>query len=299
MSGLKKLHLVGPHATAVLDYLTTRDCHKIARACPPQLRNQCSLTPAEHTASSALARSRSVVRGWRRAQLRCIAAARCFPAAAPRVRARGLRRCRRRRAYSLRRAPSHVAAGRSQYACMLSESGKFVEDVLLFRTGPNAWLVVHGGGAGHELLVSAATGRNCALIFDDDTHDLSLQGPNAVELLARVVPGIRDLPYFGHMPATLFGKPVTVLVAGSIGFLIVLALFAHVPHPMGMFTLFKESLIVASLTALGEAVVAQNHGYSLTKPVVMNFVALFFGHMVLQFGGFYDQVFPPPAIIRM
>lgn len=111
--------------------------------------------------------------------------------------------------------------------------------------------------------------------------------------------GTADLSEREKAQLTLFGKPVTVLVAGSIGFLIVLALFAHVPHPMGMFTLFKESLIVASLTALGEAVVAQNHGYSLTKPVVMNFVALFFGHMVLQFGGFYDQVFPPPAIIRM
>jgi len=29
VSGLKKLHLVGPHATAVLDCLVTRDCTKI------------------------------------------------------------------------------------------------------------------------------------------------------------------------------------------------------------------------------------------------------------------------------
>lgn len=29
MSGLKKLHVVGPHATAVLDSLVTRDCTKI------------------------------------------------------------------------------------------------------------------------------------------------------------------------------------------------------------------------------------------------------------------------------
>ena len=100
---------------------------------------------------------------------------------------------------------------------MLSEAGKFVEDVVLFRTGPNTWMVVHGGGAGHELLVSAATGRNCALLFDDDTHDLSLQGPNAVELLARHVPGIRDLPYFGHTSTLLFGKPVMISRTGYTG----------------------------------------------------------------------------------
>jgi aminomethyltransferase len=36
---------------------------------------------------------------------------------------------------------------------------------------------------------------------------LSLQGPIAVDFLAKHVPGIRDLKYFHHMPATLFGKP--------------------------------------------------------------------------------------------
>lgn len=84
--------------------------------------------------------------------------------------------------------------------------------------GPNSWMVVHGGGAGHELLVSAATGRNCALLFDDDLHDLSLQGPNAVEVLAKAgVPGIRDLPYFGHMHAVLFGAPVLISRTGYTG----------------------------------------------------------------------------------
>lgn len=149
--------MVGPHATAVLDSLVTRDCHKILRARP------------------------------------------------------------RAREGPFRSHARPPPAGRSQYACMLSEAGMFVEDIVLFRMGPNSWMVVHGGGAGHELLVSAATGRNCALIFDDDLHDLSLQGPTAVELLARHVPGIRDLPYFGHTPATLFGKPVQISRTGYTG----------------------------------------------------------------------------------
>ena len=92
------------------------------------------------------------------------------------------------------------------------------QDIVLFRMAPNSWMVVHGGGAGHELLVSAAVGRNCALLFDDDLHDLSLQGPNAVEVLAKAgVAGIRDLPYFGHMPAVLFGAPVMISRTGYTG----------------------------------------------------------------------------------
>jgi aminomethyltransferase len=138
VSGLKKLHLVGPHAGAVLNTVTTRDVSKI------------------------------------------------YP-------------------------------GKSAYACMLNEAGHFIEDCILYRTGPNAWMVVHGSGAGHETLTGYVVGRNAALIVDDDTHDLSLQGPLAVDYLAKHVPGIRDLKYFHHLPTTLFGRPVLISRTGYTG----------------------------------------------------------------------------------
>jgi aminomethyltransferase len=138
VSGLKKVHLHGPHASAVLDYLTTRDVAKI--------------TP-----------------------------------------------------------------GKAAYACFLNEAGKFIDDGILYRTGPNSWFVVHGSGAGHQALVSAATGRNVSLLFDDDLLDLSLQGPLAVDYLARHIPGIRDLKYFHHIGTTLFGKPVMISRTGYTG----------------------------------------------------------------------------------
>ncbi len=138
VSGLKKLHLVGPHAGAVLDFVTTRD---VAR----------------------------------------------------------------------------IAPGRSAYACMLNEAGRFIEDCILYRTGPDAWMVVHGSGAGHETVTAACIGRNVAVLFDDDLHDLSLQGPAAVEFLARHVQGVRDLRYFHHWQATLFGAPVMISRTGYTG----------------------------------------------------------------------------------
>src|SRR5712671_5550948 len=138
VSGLKKLHLVGPQSSAILNYATTRDVTKI------------------------------------------------YP-------------------------------GKSAYACMLNEAGHFIEDCILYRTGPNAWMVVHGSGAGHETLTKYVVGRNATMIVDDDLHDLSLQGPVAVDFLAKHVPGVRDLKYFHHMPATLFGRPVTISRTGYTG----------------------------------------------------------------------------------
>jgi aminomethyltransferase len=138
VSGLKKVHLVGPHAIAVLDYITTRDLTKV------------------------------------------------YP-------------------------------GKSVYACMLNDRGMFTDDCIVYRTGPNSWMLVHGSGTAHEEVVKQATGRNVAVLFDDDLHDLSLQGPVAVDFLAKHVPGIRDLKYFHHMQTTLFGAPVMISRTGYTG----------------------------------------------------------------------------------
>jgi aminomethyltransferase len=138
VSGLKKVHLVGPHAIAVLDYITTRDLTKV------------------------------------------------YP-------------------------------GKSVYACMLNDRGMFTDDCIVYRTGPNSWMLVHGSGTAHEEVVKQAMGRNVAVLFDDDLHDLSLQGPVAVDFLAKHVPGIRDLKYFHHMQTMLFGAPVMISRTGYTG----------------------------------------------------------------------------------
>ena len=107
--------------------------------------------------------------------------------------------------------------GRSVYATMLNDAGKFIDDCVIYRTGPNAFMVVHGSGGAHEQLTMAATGRDVAIRFDDNLHDLSLQGPLAVDYLAKHVEGIRALPYFAQMQTSLFGKPVMISRTGYTG----------------------------------------------------------------------------------
>jgi len=107
--------------------------------------------------------------------------------------------------------------GRAVYACMLNDAGKFVDDCVIYRMGPDSFMVVHGSGQGHEQLTMAATGRDVSVRFDDNLHDLSLQGPLAVDYLEKHIPGIRNLAYFSHMGASLFGKPITISRTGYTG----------------------------------------------------------------------------------
>jgi glycine cleavage system T protein (aminomethyltransferase) len=110
-----------------------------------------------------------------------------------------------------------IMPGRSTYASILNADGKFVDDCIIYRLAVNTWMVVHGTGTGMEQLLTVAAGKNCSVIFDDDMHDMSLQGPVAVDFLADHVPGIRDLAYFGIMQTKLFGCPVMISRTGYTG----------------------------------------------------------------------------------
>lgn len=107
--------------------------------------------------------------------------------------------------------------GKAVYAAMLNDAGKFVDDCVIYRFGPNSFTVVHGSGQGHEQLTMAATGRDVSIRFDDNLHDLSLQGPLAVEYLEKHIPGVRALGYFSHIGTSLFGKPITLSRTGYTG----------------------------------------------------------------------------------
>src|SRR5699024_4726880 len=110
-----------------------------------------------------------------------------------------------------------IYPGKAAYATMLDDRGMFVDDGIIYRTGPNSWLVVHGSGRTQEQLNKEAVGLDVAVLFDSDVQTLSLQGPLSVEFLEKHVPNIRDLRYFHHMDTQLFGYPVMLSRTGYTG----------------------------------------------------------------------------------
>jgi hypothetical protein len=99
--------------------------------------------------------------------------------------------------------------------------------------------------------------------------------------------------------AQILTKPIMTFGVGMAGFMIVLALAAHVWHPQGMGALLKEACVLGFFTAMGEGILAKNHGYPLGPAIGGNFVLFFLAHIIMQLGGFYDHVFPPLPILRV
>ncbi len=139
VSGLKKIHITGPDALAVVDHVFTRDMNKI------------------------------------------------YP-------------------------------GKSAYGIILNEDGKITDDCIMFHIKPNDIMMVHGGGTGMEQLTKSAEGRDVTIKFDDDLHDISLQGPKAVDFLDQFTDcKLHDLKYFHHIPTTLFGHHCMISRTGYSG----------------------------------------------------------------------------------
>ncbi|MFK7992748.1 MAG: hypothetical protein AB8B87_01330 [Granulosicoccus sp.] len=62
-----------------------------------------------------------------------------------------------------------------------------------------------------------AVGSDVSIRFDDNLHDISLQGPLAVDFLEKHVEGIRQPSFFAHIPNRLFDQPETISRTGYTG----------------------------------------------------------------------------------
>lgn len=120
--------------------------------------------------------------------------------------------------YTAARDLTKVYPGKSCYTLILNENGKITDDCIMFHLAPDNWMVVHSSGATMEQLTKSAQGKDVKIALDDDLHDISLQGPKAVDFLAPHTPmDLHGLPYFHQMPTRLFGYDCLISRTGYSG----------------------------------------------------------------------------------
>lgn len=113
---------------------------------------------------------------------------------------------------------SALAEGRMRYSLLLGEVGGILDDLMITRTPTGYYLVVNGAVKWddiaylREFLPDAITMNHL-----DDRALLALQGPKAVDALARVVPGVERLTF---MTAEMFlwgEEPLWISRSGYTG----------------------------------------------------------------------------------
>jgi aminomethyltransferase len=113
---------------------------------------------------------------------------------------------------------NRIYVGRSAYGSVLTEQGTVTDDVIVFHIEDDYCMVVHGTGTTPERLQESAEGKDVSIEPDDDLHNISLQGPRALEVLEPHTPmDLGSLEYFHQQPTTLFGKNVLLSRTGYSG----------------------------------------------------------------------------------
>ena len=113
---------------------------------------------------------------------------------------------------------SKVTPGKAAYLCVLTDQGGIADDAIVSNNGGDEWMIIHGSGDTMALLEASAAGQDVHLQFTDDLHDLSVQGPAALDILnAHADINLSTLAYFEHAPAVLFGHSCRISRTGYSG----------------------------------------------------------------------------------
>ena len=113
---------------------------------------------------------------------------------------------------------NRVYPGKSAYGAILTEQGTVCDDAILANNGDDEWLLCHGSGESMERLQESASGNNVDIEFDDNLHNLSVQGPKSLDLLNTYsTADLGALAYFHHAPTELFGHACRVSRTGYSG----------------------------------------------------------------------------------
>ncbi len=111
-----------------------------------------------------------------------------------------------------------IPPGKSAYGAILNERGTVCDDAIIANNGADEWMLTHGSGESLERLRESARGRDVDIEFDDDLHNISLQGPKALALLDAHTPlDVAALAYFHHAPTDLFGHRCRISRTGYSG----------------------------------------------------------------------------------
>jgi aminomethyltransferase len=107
--------------------------------------------------------------------------------------------------------------GQAQYTCWLDDRGFVVEDGVVLHTAPDEYFLACAEP--NFAWFADRIGRLDVRFEDvgDQYGVLALQGPRSRELLARLVPAARALPYFGVTAGEIAGAAVTVSRTGFTG----------------------------------------------------------------------------------
>ncbi len=113
---------------------------------------------------------------------------------------------------------SALKPGRMRYSLLLNDEGGILDDLMITNEGDQLGIVVNGAVKWEDIgHLRENLPDHITLNHNEDYGLLALQGPKAVDALARLIPDVADLVFMQAIPATWNGHTVGVSRSGYTG----------------------------------------------------------------------------------
>lgn len=109
--------------------------------------------------------------------------------------------------------------GRQRYGLLLNGAGGIIDDLMFFRQDEHTWFLIVNGAckAGDIAHLQAHIGQRCHIKPLSTQGLLALQGPQAADALARLVPGVDALVFMSGAGFDWNGTPLFITRSGYTG----------------------------------------------------------------------------------
>ena len=125
--------------------------------------------------------------------------------------------------YAVTGWPSALAPGRARYTMLCAPDGGILDDLIIYRQGPERFLVVANAANADVVLAELqdrAKGFPGAAVTDESagTGLVSIQGPNGSAILSRITDlPVAEMKYYAGAYGTVAGRPAWVARTGYTG----------------------------------------------------------------------------------
>ena len=112
-----------------------------------------------------------------------------------------------------------LPVGKQRYGLLLNDEGGIIDDLMFFRVAQDELFVIVNGACkvGDIAHIQARIGQRCQVLPMPERALLALQGPKAVDALARVVPGVEALVFMTGAPFAWNGGGLYITRSGYTG----------------------------------------------------------------------------------
>jgi aminomethyltransferase len=107
-----------------------------------------------------------------------------------------------------------------RYGAMLNQEGGIIDDLIVYRKGPEDWMVVVNAANIEKDACHFRANLNATACFEDasfKTAKLDLQGPHSRDVLKFLAPGIEELTYYTFGQFQIKGVPCLISRTGYTG----------------------------------------------------------------------------------